>query len=341
MSGDFRETHAGVRAQWEQFIDGTSESRQELFQVALRLTGNPFDAEDLVHDVLLRAFGSVSVDFGRIQNQRAYLHRMLSNLWIDRIRRARFEVAEESEQAEESSAPDETLLAAEQIRSAAFAVFGRLPPRQRACLILQDVCGFTQKEIADMLSITVSAVKVAVHRARRRLHDQGQDRQGQDSQQKEDQSLMTDVKAMISPSLVDRFVAAMQSHDLDALKALVVDGLEAEVFPCGTGVGWEEHVNNGWIRGCFYHHIEWREQANNPVALDLEARVFAGEPIVLLFRGAENGDRALEEVWRLQEEDGLVARVRDYGFCPDLVTHVADHFELPCRPVGYRLTLEA
>lgn len=321
MTGVWPELNAQVRPQWESFIDRTSQYRQELFQVALRLTTNPFDAEDLVHDVLLRAFASGSVDFGRVQNERAYLHRMLSNLWIDRVRRARFEVATN---VTEEWYEDESVEVAEGIRKAAYVVFGCLPPRERACLVLQEICGYRQNEIADMLSTTPGAVKVAVHRARNRLR-------------REERSASIDREPLADPMLVNRFVEAMQSHDLHTLKSLVVDSLQAEVFPCGTGVGWKEHVKEGWIRGCFYHHIVWRETSESPVPLDLEVRMVDDEPIVLVFRRSENSERAVEEVWRFQEEDGLVVRVRDYCFSPDLVAHVARHFGLPFRKRAYRL----
>ncbi|MEJ2132608.1 MAG: hypothetical protein P8Y95_13560, partial [Gammaproteobacteria bacterium] len=139
--------------------------------------------------------------------------------------------------------------------------------------------------------------------------------------------------------LVERFVEAMGGHDLEALKAVMVDSLEAEIFPCGAGVGFDHHKRDGWINGCFYHHIEWRERERVPYPLILETREIDGELVVLVQRDHNDGRGPfLEEVWRFEEEDGLIAKVRDYCFSPDLVEHVADTFDMPFRALGYRIT---
>jgi RNA polymerase sigma-70 factor, ECF subfamily len=78
-----------LRASWDRFVDELEPLRPELFRLALRLAGNAFDAEDLVHDALLRAFGSLGFASGEIRSPRAYLCRVLTNLWIDECRRAR------------------------------------------------------------------------------------------------------------------------------------------------------------------------------------------------------------------------------------------------------------
>jgi hypothetical protein len=59
---------------------------------------------------------------------------------------------------------------------------------------------------------------------------------------------------------------------------------------------------------------------------------------VLLFRTRERwGGEALEGVVRLEEEDGRVARIRSYGFCPETMREVAQAFDLPVRTGMYRL----
>ena len=307
---------ASVRNAWHAFIDRTSKLRPELFRFALRLTNNPFDAEDLVHDVLLKAFAAQSVDFGRIQNERAYLYRMLSNQWIDVTRHRQFTSTSDNLDVE---AEDHTWTSGE-VQNAAYQMFSILPPKERVCLILQDVCDFSQSEIADFLATTKGSVKVAVHRARARLP------QNQEQNQEQNQDKPTTHRtSRVSRVLVEKFVAAMLSHDLEALKAIMLDSLEAEVFPCGKGVGLDEHISDGWIKGCFYHHIEWRENQEVGFPLRLEIFEVDDEPVVLVIRQDE-GDNSfnVEEVWRLEEADGCIARARDYGFCPDLVQHIAN-----------------
>jgi len=314
------EEPAGVGAAWERFIDVTEPLRPELFRFALKLTGNAFDAEDLVHDALLRAFGSMAVHYGRVSNMRAYLYRICSNLWIDETRRAWRFTSLEATTLDHQHPASPAAETATDMRDAADTIFAVLAPRERAAVVLKEACDFSHAEIADLLATTEGAVKTALHRAKRRLKKVAN---------------ATVPRPRASRALVDRFVDAMRAHDLEALKALLVDSLEAETFPSGVGVGIDHHEKNGWLFGCFYHHISWREAAKAPYPLHLEIRDIAGDPAVLVSR--DNGDGpALEEVWRFEEADGRIARIKDYCFCPDLVRHVAEQVGLPSRAVGYR-----
>jgi len=306
----------GIEETWLAFVDRIEPLRLDLFRFSLGLTGNPFDAEDLVHDGMLRAFGTLGQHHEPIRHPRAFLFRVLTNLWVDELRRARPEPREGG--GEEMPAPASAQPGA--LHDAAGAAFDLLPPRERAAVVLKDAFDMSHAQIAETLSTSEGAVKVALHRGRRRL------------------AAATPAAARparIAPELLDRFVDAIRRHDLEAVKALVVADLEADNFPSGFGVGVDHHVERGWIHGTFYHHIPHREARREPYPLRLEVREVAGERPVLVFRRGETGE-ALEEVWLVEESDGRVARIRDYCFSPDLVRWVADHLGLPWRPVGYR-----
>jgi RNA polymerase sigma-70 factor (ECF subfamily) len=311
-----RSLASGVREAWLSFSDTIEPLRPDLFRYCLRLTGNPFDAEDLVHDGMLRAFGTLGLRDEEIRKPRAFLFRVVTNLWIDELRRTRAQGGENA--AEDLPAPGSPDPVA--VREAAGAAFERLPARERAAVVLKDVFDLGHAEIAELLSTSEGAVRVALHRGRRRLA-------GDESPKAR--------RPRVSSELLDRFVAALRAHDLEAVKALVVADLEAEVFPSGFGVGAEHHAERGWIHGTFYHHIPEREARREGYPLGLEVREVAGERAVLVFRDQGEG-AALEEVWLVEEADGRVARIRDYGFSPDLVRWVADHCRVPFRAVGYR-----
>ena len=312
-----------VEAAWTRFIDLMAPDRGDLFGCALKLTGNPFDAEDLVHDALLKGFAAMPAQYGRVYSPRAYMFRILTNLWIDQTRRARpVATVEEAHDMEDTAmAADDTVA----VREAAETLLAVLPPRERAALVLKELCGFSHRDVAELLSSTESAVKTALHRGRRRL-----------AAHRDNPPQQPERAPRASRDLVERFVAAMRAHDLGAIKALVVDSLEAGTFPSGTGVGVEFHEKEGWLNGCFYHHIPWRVETGTPFPLDLEVHDWAGESVVLSFRETGDEGRVLEEIWRLEEIDGRVARIRDYCFCPDLVRHVADSLGAPFKAVGYR-----
>ncbi|HEX5832108.1 MAG TPA: RNA polymerase sigma factor [Gemmatimonadaceae bacterium] len=139
--------------------------RPALWRYCLRLTGSPWDAEDLPQDTLLRAFAQLPKFYQPI-DARGYLFRIASNAWIDTIRRARrapetldLDVAARVP----ASAPP---VDAAEVHAAMEALVHALPPRQWVVVLLAEAFGFTAREIAGMLETTEGAVKAALHRAR-------------------------------------------------------------------------------------------------------------------------------------------------------------------------------
>jgi len=63
--------------------------------------------------------------------------------------------------------------------------------------------------------------------------------------------------------------------------------------------------------------------------------VYQGEPVILFFR-TRLGYEMCEQVLRLEEEDGRVVRIRDYGFCPETTEIVARAFGEQARGGLYR-----
>ena len=163
-------------------------------------------------------------------------------------------------------------------------------------------------------------MKVALHRGRKRLAE---------AESRDERP------PRVSRELVDRFVEAFRRHDLEALKPMLLETVEARVFPAGVGVGRDFAEEEGWLRGAFYHHLPEYEARREPYPKRFEVHELDGEPYVAVFRDHGRGE-ALEEVWRLEEDDGRVARIRDYCFCPDLLRWFAERLGAPVRCFGYR-----
>jgi hypothetical protein len=123
-------------------------------------------------------------------NPRAWLFRVASNQWINRVKRRREVLVEPPEP---SSEPD--LRGA---REAAGSLVARLAPRERAALVLEEAFEFSLSEIAETLSTTPGAVKAALHRGRGKLEDP--------------------VAASAPPPVLDAFCAAFNARDIDAVK---------------------------------------------------------------------------------------------------------------------------
>jgi RNA polymerase sigma-70 factor, ECF subfamily len=154
-----------------------------LFRLAYHLTRNQPDAEDLVQDAYARAFAAFS-QFEAGSNLRAWLFRILRNAHIDLYRRARKSPLSgqlDDEDAAGSAAPQELLrddqelerlrsVVAEDIEAALMA----LSPDARTVVLL-DLEGLTESELAAVLGCPVGTVKSRLLRARQVLRQRLKD----------------------------------------------------------------------------------------------------------------------------------------------------------------------
>lgn len=147
-----------------------------LLRVALSLTDQPADAEDLVQDTLLRAWRSIDSFDGRYP--RAWLLTILRNAHINRHRRRRPVLLDDPDLTfEQQAATDADAVSAEDIvmdrrfdAAVEQAVVG-LPTKFREVLMLVDVQGLTYAAAADVLEVPEGTVMSRLHRARKRVRE--------------------------------------------------------------------------------------------------------------------------------------------------------------------------
>lgn len=155
--------------------------RDRLWAVALRTTGSREDAADALQEALISAFKRAA-DFRGDAQVTTWLHRIVVNAALDRLRRnkvraarplpddledhaARGDVLSAASPAED---PEATAVRNEQ-RSAVLRALEQLPPDQRAALVLVDMEGYPVEEAARILEIPVGTVKSRCARGRHRL----------------------------------------------------------------------------------------------------------------------------------------------------------------------------
>jgi RNA polymerase sigma-70 factor (ECF subfamily) len=148
-----------------------------LLRVALALTRNHADAEDLVQDTLLRAYRAIERFDG--EHPRAWLLTILRNANINRNRRQRPSLLADPQSAlaklastADGSDDPERLVVDERFDGAVAAAFGALPERFRRVVELVDIDGLSYEEAATVLSIPVGTVMSRLHRARARMKRQ-------------------------------------------------------------------------------------------------------------------------------------------------------------------------
>jgi RNA polymerase sigma-70 factor (ECF subfamily) len=147
-----------------------------LYRVALSLTRNPSEAEDVVQDVFLRVLERKH-ELGDIAELRPWLVRIAWNLALDRRRRIRPQQMDEvfAEGLVSADLPaDQALAEAARIRQV-LAAMERLPQRERKALLLSAMDELSTAEIGAVLGRSESSVRSLLFRARnhlrRRLED--------------------------------------------------------------------------------------------------------------------------------------------------------------------------
>ncbi len=153
-----------------------------MYRLALRITLNSQEAEDVVQDVIIKVWRQSQSSTGvQIENMAAYLLRLTRNLSIDRQRMKANQT--ESLDAMMSGEDGEHLVStdAAQAERRAFVaerlslvrkVMQGLPEKQRTAMQLRDFEGKTYKEIAAIMEITEEQVKVNIFRARQAVKQQ-------------------------------------------------------------------------------------------------------------------------------------------------------------------------
>ena len=156
---------------WFEYTKAVDPLRPDFFRYCRRLTGDVWDAEDLVQDTLARGFATLSQLMHPPQQQRAYLLRIATNLWIDTVRRRATErrvlATHEREGSASTARPD--AFTNDDLRAAAERLIEALAPQERAAVLLKEVFDMTNAESAQVLGTSEGAVKSALHRARERL----------------------------------------------------------------------------------------------------------------------------------------------------------------------------
>jgi RNA polymerase sigma-70 factor (ECF subfamily) len=153
---------------------------KKVFQVAYKLLGNRDEAEDAVQEVFLTVFQKANTFRGQAQFS-TWLYRLAVNAALSRLRRQkrRKEISYEdflpqfqadghhkTRPVVDWSPEVDHRSANEELQQLLRSAFDQLKPVDKAVVVLSDVEGFSDQDIAHSLKLTVSAVKTRLHRAR-------------------------------------------------------------------------------------------------------------------------------------------------------------------------------
>jgi RNA polymerase sigma-70 factor, ECF subfamily len=151
-----------------------AEYGDRVYGIALRMTGSPSDAEDVMQDAFLQAFRSWASFRGEAAPT-TWLYRIAVNAALEKIRRHRdATLLGDSDTA--GDVPDWSADAAQavlqgELRQEIEVGVSRLPEELRPTLILRDIEGLSTAETAAALDLSEAAVKSRLHRARVMLRE--------------------------------------------------------------------------------------------------------------------------------------------------------------------------
>ncbi|MTV27224.1 RNA polymerase sigma factor [Nitriliruptoraceae bacterium ZYF776] len=141
----------------------------QLYTVALRIVGSPADAEDVVQEAVVRIWQQLPTFRGDARFS-TWAYRIVTNLALDQVRRPRYEtaVADAPDVPLEDLEPARLVEVSTELDRVGVAL-AQLTPPQRAAIVLAELVGLPQEDIAEVLDTTVSGVKNRLYRARTRL----------------------------------------------------------------------------------------------------------------------------------------------------------------------------
>lgn len=143
--------------------------KNELYRLALRITLNAADAEDVVQDTMLKVWKRRN-DWEQIESIEAFCLTICRNLALDRLRHKDYQsqtldMAADPVDASHTANPEQMAVQRDRIQLVRQLI-NRLPERQRSCMQLRDIEGKSYRDIATILGITEQQVKVTIFRAR-------------------------------------------------------------------------------------------------------------------------------------------------------------------------------
>ncbi|MCN9243847.1 SigE family RNA polymerase sigma factor [Streptomyces sp. RY43-2] len=157
------ERRSAAEAEFTAYVE---ERRASLYATAYHLTGDRFEAEDLLQSALFSTYRA----WDRITDKAAvggYLRRTMTNLHISAWRRRKLNEYPTEELPE--TVGDTDAMRGTELRAVLWQALARLPELQRTMLVLRYYEGRTDPEIAEILDISVGTVKSSIWRSLRRL----------------------------------------------------------------------------------------------------------------------------------------------------------------------------
>lgn len=151
--------------------------KNELYRLALRITMNTAEAEDVVQETMMKVW-SRREQWDQIESMEAFCLTICRNLALDKLRRMDnqtmpLDTSIDPKDQRVGANPEEQAVQSDRIQLVRQLI-SQLPEKQRSCMQLRDLEGKSYKDIATILSITEEQVKINIFRARQTIKERFQ-----------------------------------------------------------------------------------------------------------------------------------------------------------------------
>lgn len=146
--------------------------KDKLFRLALKITFDRAEAEDIVQDTMMRVW-SKREEWSQFESIEAYCMVVARNLAIDRSQKKETQnigITPDMEIVSVASGPYDKLISKEQMELI-HQLMNELPEKQRLIMHMRDIEGASYKDIAKILELTEEQVKVNLFRARQKIKE--------------------------------------------------------------------------------------------------------------------------------------------------------------------------
>ena len=154
------------------FRDDILPLKNELYRLALRITLNPAEAEDVVQETMIKVWNRRD-KWDEIESIEAFCLTICRNIALDKMRKmenqnASLEDGHDAPDSSYASNPEERVMQQDRIQLVRRLI-NDLPEKQRSVMQLRDFEGKSYKEIAQILAISEEQVKINIFRARQTI----------------------------------------------------------------------------------------------------------------------------------------------------------------------------
>jgi RNA polymerase sigma-70 factor (ECF subfamily) len=269
------------------FLQTITSLRPRLHRYCSRMTGSVMDGEDVVQEALFQAYRRLET-FDDSQPLAPWLFKIAHNRCIDFLRRRRVRGEAEAKVATPDLVPPIDPPEPALSRAVEHLVL-RLPPKERACVLLKDVFDYSLEEIAQLVGSTVGAVKAALNRGRAKLAA------------RPERSVATPVRDADAARILHLYVERFNQRDWDGLRELIAADARLRVADRFAGRLDESPYFGNYER----RTVPWR-MAPGEVDGDLAVIILGREANAWVPRG----------LVRLELVRRRIDRIVDYAHCP-------------------------